>query len=142
MHASPRCLALKQIFRRCGPSNGGECGIAVKKSRSARKWARHNDGKSALIAAMLVISLPAIAQNTPVYPSETPAHFQPATGGFDYQRHDVMIPMRDGVKLHTVILVPNGGEECADPVHPHALQRHRAHFARAKFTSRSHPSGV
>jgi len=30
----------------------------------------------------------------------------PATGGFDHERRDVMIPMRDGVKLHTVILVP------------------------------------
>src|SRR3546814_655233 len=26
----------------------------------------------------------------------------------DYERRDVMIPMRDGVKLHTVILVPKG----------------------------------
>ncbi|MGH7621799.1 MAG: CocE/NonD family hydrolase, partial [Gemmatimonadaceae bacterium] len=40
--------------------------------------------------------------------SETPAKFTPATSTFDYQRRDVMIPMRDGVKLHTVILVPKG----------------------------------
>ena len=26
----------------------------------------------------------------------------------DYERREVMIPMRDGVKLHTVILVPKG----------------------------------
>jgi putative CocE/NonD family hydrolase len=32
----------------------------------------------------------------------------PPTFGFDYVRRDVMIPMRDGVKLHTVILVPQG----------------------------------
>jgi uncharacterized protein len=30
--------------------------------------------------------------------------------GFDYTRRDVMIPMRDGVKLHTVILVPKGAK--------------------------------
>jgi putative CocE/NonD family hydrolase len=30
------------------------------------------------------------------------------TDGFDYERRDVMIAMRDGVKLHTVILVPKG----------------------------------
>src|ERR1700748_1027397 len=64
----------------------------------------------ALAAALLAVSLPVIAQNTPAYPSETPAHFQPTNAGFDYQRRDVMIPMRDGVKLHTVILVPNGAK--------------------------------
>ena len=44
----------------------------------------------------------------PDYPSETPEHFQPTQNGMDYQRREVMIPMRDGVRLHTVILVPNG----------------------------------
>ena len=44
----------------------------------------------------------------PDYPSETPAQFTPVTGSFDYVRRDVMIPMRDGVRLHTVILVPRG----------------------------------
>src|SRR5262249_25164464 len=37
----------------------------------------------------------------PNLPSETPANFQPVTDSFDYIRRDVMIPMRDGVKLHT-----------------------------------------
>jgi putative CocE/NonD family hydrolase len=41
-------------------------------------------------------------------PSETPATLQPVTAGFDYTRREVMIPMRDGVKLHTVVLVPKG----------------------------------
>jgi putative CocE/NonD family hydrolase len=44
----------------------------------------------------------------PDYPSETPAQLQPATESFDYAKRDVMIPMRDGVKLHTVIIVPKG----------------------------------
>jgi putative CocE/NonD family hydrolase len=44
----------------------------------------------------------------PALPSETPARLDLSTDGFDYVRRDVMIPMRDGVKLHTVILVPNG----------------------------------
>ncbi|MFZ0179003.1 MAG: CocE/NonD family hydrolase [Candidatus Dormiibacterota bacterium] len=39
-----------------------------------------------------------------------PAKIQPATGSFDYSRSEVMIPMRDGVKLHTVILVPKGAK--------------------------------
>jgi len=46
----------------------------------------------------------------PALPSETPAKFEPATDSFDYIRRDVMIPMRDGVKLHTVILVPKGAK--------------------------------
>ena len=46
----------------------------------------------------------------PAYPSETPAKLEPVTSSFDYSRRDVMIPMRDGVKLHTVILVPKGAK--------------------------------
>src|SRR6202167_4927582 len=44
----------------------------------------------------------------PAFPSETPAKFTEATGSFDYAKRDVMIAMRDGVKLHTVILIPKG----------------------------------
>ena len=40
--------------------------------------------------------------------SETPASFAPVTTSFDYVRREVMIPMRDGVRLHTVVLVPRG----------------------------------
>jgi uncharacterized protein len=43
-------------------------------------------------------------------PSEMPAQFKPVTDSFDYTRRDVMIAMRDGVKLHTVILVPKGAK--------------------------------
>ena len=41
-------------------------------------------------------------------PNETPDKVTPTNDGFDYVRREVMIPMRDGVKLHTVILVPKG----------------------------------
>ena len=40
--------------------------------------------------------------------SETPTKFEPTNAGFNYVRRTVMIPMRDGVKLHTVILLPKG----------------------------------
>jgi uncharacterized protein len=40
--------------------------------------------------------------------SETPSKFEPTNQGFNYVRRTVKIPMRDGVKLHTVILVPKG----------------------------------
>ena len=44
----------------------------------------------------------------PNYPSETPAKIVPATSSFDYDKRDVMILMRDGVKLHTVIVMLKG----------------------------------
>jgi putative CocE/NonD family hydrolase len=39
---------------------------------------------------------------------ETPEHFTPHVDTFDYEMREVMIPMRDGVKLETVILIPRG----------------------------------
>src|SRR4051812_749180 len=69
------------------------------------------------LAALMAFSfVPASAQNpTPPsssqsLPSETPATFKPVTDSFDYVRREDMIPMRDGVKLHTVILVPRGAK--------------------------------
>ncbi len=47
----------------------------------------------------------------PSLPSEIPETFKTASGTFDYVEHEVMIPMRDGVKLHTVILVPKGAHD-------------------------------
>jgi len=42
----------------------------------------------------------------PDFPSETPAKVDTPAADFDYTRRVVMIPMRDGVRLHTVILIP------------------------------------
>jgi putative CocE/NonD family hydrolase len=67
----------------------------------------------ALVFVLLLLVDPSAAQvgaqNPPAYPglpSETPNTFEPVTGSFDYTRRDVMIPMRDGVTLHTVVLIP------------------------------------
>jgi putative CocE/NonD family hydrolase len=59
-----------------------------------------------VVLAALVMAPVAGAQNP--LPSETPAKYTPATSTWDYTRRDVMIPMRDGVRLHTVILIPKG----------------------------------
>jgi hypothetical protein len=94
-------------------------------------------------AAAACLALCALAQTKtpeqakplyPGYPSETPAHLQPATESFDYQRREAMIPMRDGVKLHTVILVPKGASHApilltrtpysADQLTSHAASAH------------------
>ena len=50
-------------------------------------------------------------QKYPSLPSETPAHFTPDHSSFGYTIRDVMIPMRDGVKLHTVIMIPKGAHD-------------------------------
>jgi putative CocE/NonD family hydrolase len=70
----------------------------------------------------------------PNYPSETPAKLKPVTESFDYARREAMIPMRDGVKLHTVILVPKGAKNApmlltrtpysADQLTSHAASSH------------------
>lgn len=43
-------------------------------------------------------------------PSEAPAKVEPVTQSFDYTRREAMIPMRDGVRLRTVILLPKGAK--------------------------------
>jgi len=64
-----------------------------------------------MISAAGQTNLPAPARPAyPDYPSESPDLFKPATGSFDYVRRGVMIAMRDGVKLYTVILVPKGAK--------------------------------
>jgi putative CocE/NonD family hydrolase len=43
--------------------------------------------------------------------SDIPEEFSPVTDEFDHIRREEMIPMRDGVELFTVILVPKGVED-------------------------------
>jgi hypothetical protein len=69
--------------------------------------------KSSTAALLLTISGGLLADTAlqplyPQYPSETPDKFTPVTDSYDYTLRDVMIPMRDGVKLHTVILILKG----------------------------------
>ncbi len=54
---------------------------------------------------------PPAAGTYAAFPSETPEKLTPATESFDFVRREEMIPMRDGVKLHTVILVPRGAHD-------------------------------
>src|SRR5262249_11421093 len=39
---------------------------------------------------------------------DIPKKFEAPAASYDYTKRDVMIPMRDGVKLHTVIVLPKG----------------------------------
>jgi hypothetical protein len=40
--------------------------------------------------------------------SDIPAKWKPSQADYDFTQREVMIPMRDGVKLHTVISIPKG----------------------------------
>ena len=61
-----------------------------------------------LVAAIHPFACEAAAAQNPVLRNETPARFNRVDSTWNYLRRDAMIPMRDGVKLHTVILVPRG----------------------------------
>src|SRR5260370_4786509 len=69
------------------------------------------NGKAGLMGTILgaiFLLFSTTASRAQTLPNETPEKFTPTNEGFDYVRREAMIPMRDGVKLHTVILVPKG----------------------------------
>ena len=61
------------------------------------------------ITALAAVSVPLFlhAQQQPAS-GDIPASFAPTNTGYDYVKRVEMIPMRDGVKLYTVIVTPNG----------------------------------
>ena len=67
---------------------------------------------AAATALSVAFSSPALTQNAPVKllvpGGDIPAKFTPPTDQRDYILREAMIPMRDGVKLHTVIVIPKG----------------------------------
>jgi putative CocE/NonD family hydrolase len=62
-----------------------------------------------LTTALMATSMLARADSN--YPSEMPKDFKPRTESFDYVKREEMIPMRDGVKLKTFILIPKGASK-------------------------------
>jgi len=73
---------------------------------------------SYLCCSLLLLCIPPVLGQTsqnapatyPALPSEIPPKFNQVTTSFNYEKRDVMIPMRDGVKLHAVIVVPKGAK--------------------------------
>src|SRR4051812_5295465 len=57
------------------------------------------------------VSAPASRAASAPAVSDIPKTFTAALSGDDYIRREVMIPMRDGVKLFTVIVVPKGAHD-------------------------------
>ena len=88
----------------------------MRKSAFRKKGSRSGtfQGCIGLILTFILGTLlyvePGSAQTATDLPSETPAMLTPVQTGFDYVKRDVMIPMRDGVKLHTVIVLPKGAK--------------------------------
>ena len=77
------------------------------------------------------------APKYPNYPSETPDNLKPPGGpAFDYERREVMIPMRDGVKLYTVVLVPRSATKAKTA--PILLTR--TPYSADELTNRAHSS--
>ncbi|HEX3367885.1 CocE/NonD family hydrolase [Phenylobacterium sp.] len=65
-------------------------------------------------AALALASVPALAQTPPVGPEispDIPARFEKPTAQNDWTKRTVMIPMRDGVKLYTVIVMKKGTKD-------------------------------
>jgi uncharacterized protein len=63
-----------------------------------------NRNLSRLLTVSLLTALCALPQSG----GDIPKVFNAPTTSYDYVKREVMIPMRDGVKLHTVIVVPKG----------------------------------
>src|SRR5436190_18384349 len=66
--------------------------------------------RRALILSVLLLPSATSAQTTTTPPltPDVPAKFDAPAGAADYTKRVAMIPMRDGVKLYTVIVVPKG----------------------------------
>ncbi len=67
--------------------------------------------RGSLPVAAVVLGLAAAgaaAAPTPPMKPDVPADFSAPSADFDYVKREVMIPMRDGVKLYTLILIPKG----------------------------------
>jgi uncharacterized protein len=65
---------------------------------------------SRLAPIMAVLVATGAAAAPPAY-DERPAKLMPSTEGWNFERRVVEIAMRDGVTLHTVILIPKGAKD-------------------------------
>jgi hypothetical protein len=61
------------------------------------------------LTALCVSAIPQDSVHSSI-DSDIPKAFTSPTTNQDYVKREVMIPMRDGVKLHTVIVVPKGAK--------------------------------
>jgi predicted acyl esterase len=70
---------------------------------------------SCLSLLLIALHAPAFSQTAAMAPDIATAKFEAAIPGADYLKQVVMVPMRDGVKLHTVIVfrrMPRARRSC------------------------------
>ncbi|MES2338888.1 MAG: CocE/NonD family hydrolase [Pseudomonadota bacterium] len=67
--------------------------------------------KLILLAATALVATPLAAQQTAPAGGDVPANYSVPKVGYDYDKRVVMVPMRDGTKLYTVIVVPKGAKD-------------------------------
>ena len=83
---------------------------------SDKRFIRRRRGRAAMVAGvwglLAGLALGTAADGAPAppadLPSDIPAHFERAVPAMDFVKRDVMITMRDGIALHTVIVLPRG----------------------------------
>ena len=62
--------------------------------------------------ALSMVAAAAVAQTSGLVSlNDVPAKVAMPTASYDYEKRVVMIPMRDGVKLYTVIMIPKGAHD-------------------------------
>jgi len=66
--------------------------------------------RRSLLAALLLTGASGLHAQTPPLTPDIPPKFEAPNASYDYVRREVEIPMRDGVKLHTVIVVPKAAK--------------------------------
>ena len=91
---------------------------------------RSSIGAACISAAFLCLSLMSAGWAAPQLEpgSDIPSKFEAVTTLFDFEKREVMIPMRDGVKLFTEIIIPKGAARA-----PIILDR--TPYSAAKFVS-------
>src|SRR6202034_736752 len=89
-------------------NSGSEAWIVNMRPQRPREYSMTSFRRSAVLAlALASTSLPLLAQGQRIE-SDIPANFKAPAWEYDYVKRVEMIPMRDGVRLYTVIVIPKG----------------------------------
>ncbi|MDB5936734.1 MAG: glutaryl-7-ACA acylase [Massilia sp.] len=86
---------------------------------------------SSLSLIMMALHAPAFGQTAAMAPDIPAAKFEAMIPGADYVKQVVMIPMRDGVKLYTVIVIPKNASHAP-------MMLTRTPYNAAKRAARNH----
>jgi uncharacterized protein len=78
--------------------------------RSASLVCRLMLSAAGLGSLTIAIAVAAPATQIPPMQADIPATFTVPTAGWNYSKREAMIPMRDGVRLYTVIVIPKGAK--------------------------------